>query len=85
MLMVSACCHFFFSLLYCSEGMSLIKTGRQNCKQMIRRGGKNILVRKRINTCCVDCLMKKYVEQQWHYKCFRTALANVSMSVYSTV
>lgn len=27
---VSACCHFFFFFcLYCSEGMSLIKTGRQ--------------------------------------------------------
>lgn len=44
MLMVSACCHFFFSptRLYCREGMSLIKTGRQIANKWLGEGGKHI-------------------------------------------
>lgn len=66
--------------------MSLIKTGRQIAnKRLGIKKKKAVLMRKRINTCCVDCLMKKYAEQQRHYKCLRTALANPSTSVYSAV
>lgn len=63
MLIVSASCDF--CSLNGSVGMSLIKTGRWVAHQ---QSVKNTLMRERIYKCYVDCLMKKYVEQE-HHKC----------------
>lgn len=38
-------------------------------------------MRERINKYCVDCLMKKYAGEE-QCKCWRTALTNISKSVY---
>lgn len=39
-------------------------------------------MRERINKCCVDCLMKKYVDQE-QSKCWRIALTNVFILLYT--